>query len=274
MPRARANAKTGTRGRVPRGLPPRSGKGTAALLALLAALVLLAASHRVRAAGPEAVPPPRADEPALRPCAREEAVRRAGAASADGSSLLRAAGCFALLAERGNTRAERLADARLGREMAEASLRRFPRSGLAHYLASWLAGLEAENGSRRRAWRLVRVIESEALLAAGLDPSVDHGGPDRILGELYLRAPGSPLGPGDQSKSIRHYRRAVAADPGYPGNRIGLAEALLAVGDRDGACAELSAAFANDGEGPYRAGRRKAREMHERHCAGGAGERR
>jgi hypothetical protein len=65
--------------------------------------------------------------------------------------------------------------------------------------------------------------------AIEMDPGLDHGGPHRVLALVYLRAPGWPTGPGDPDLGLDEARRAVALEPGYPPNRMCLAEALLAV---------------------------------------------
>ncbi len=69
--------------------------------------------------------------------------------------------------------------------------------------------------------RLQRVI--------GQDPGMDHGGPNRVLALVYLRAPGWPTGPGDPDLGLDEARRAVALAPDYPPNRLCLAEALVAI---------------------------------------------
>lgn len=198
---------------------------------------------------PAAIPPPKgrparpapADEEISfgSPCTRERAEKLAATAGAAPRAAMRAASCFLFLAEQGEDRQRQLADARKGRQLAESVAKRFPESGAAHYLAAYLTALEAELDPLRGLDR-VPVIEREALLAAGLNPELDHGGPDRLLGELYLRAPGFPLSVGDSSKAVIHYRRALAQDADFSENRLGLAEALLAEEDLVGACRELN----------------------------------
>lgn len=68
--------------------------------------------------------------------------------------------------------------------------------------------------------------------ADAADPSIDHAGPARVLAWVYLRAPGWPLGPGDPEAGFVEARRAVAAHPDHPPNRLALAEALEKNGDR------------------------------------------
>ena len=172
------------------------------------------------------------------PCTRDQAQRWAAAARRDGASALEAANCYAFLVKQGKDKELRLADAEKGRKLAETAVTMLPRSGLAHYLYAYLTGLEAENDSLR-GLELVPVIEREALLAAKLNPEVDGAGPDRMLGELYLRAPAFPVSIGDSARAVDHYRRAVAQESRFFENRLGLAEALLAEKEIREACLEL-----------------------------------
>lgn len=74
--------------------------------------------------------------------------------------------------------------------------------------------------------RLRFVIERE--------PSLDHGGPHRVLALVLLRAPGWPSGPGDPDLGLEHARQAVDLAPEYPPNQLCLAEALEATEDPGG----------------------------------------
>ena len=172
------------------------------------------------------------------PCTRNQAQSWAAAAGRDGPSALKAANCYGFLVKQGKDKELRLADAVKGRKLAEVAATMLPRSGLAHYLYAYLTGLEAENNSLR-GLELVPVIEREALLAAKLNPEVDGAGPDRMLGELYLRAPGAPLSIGDLEKAAAHYRRAIAIAPKHTDNRLGLVETLLEDGEDEEACTQL-----------------------------------
>lgn len=172
------------------------------------------------------------------PCTRDQAKTWAGAAKQDGTSALEAANCYAFLVKQGKDKELRLADAVKGRKLAETALTMLPSSGLAHYLCAYLTGLVAENDSLR-GLELVPVIEREALLASDLNPAIDHGGPHRMLGELYLRAPAFPVSIGDSSRAVDHFRLAVDQAPGFFENRLGLTEALLTEEESGEACFEL-----------------------------------
>jgi len=172
------------------------------------------------------------------PCSREEARQWSADAEADAASALKAANCYAFLARTGTVKASRLADAKTGRRLAGTVVKRRPESAVAHYLYAYLTGLEAENDPLR-GLELAPVIEREARAASELNPALDQGGPHRMLGELYLRAPGIPVSIGDLEKAVACYRRALAEGPHFAENRLGLAEALLNTGEATEACMQL-----------------------------------
>jgi tetratricopeptide (TPR) repeat protein len=172
------------------------------------------------------------------PCTRAEAEAWETQTATGDGSVLKAASCYVYLAETGADKASRLSDARAGRKLAESWVRRYRSSGLGHYLVAYLTGLEAENDPLRGI-ELVPVIEREARLAAELSPEVDHGGPDRMLGELYLKAPPFPVSVGDVEKAVACYQRAVGRAPDFPENRLGLTEALLEAGEAAEVCLQL-----------------------------------
>lgn len=182
------------------------------------------------------------------PCSREQAgswASRAakkgnGAAEDEAAALaaLKAANCYIFLSKAAGDKAMRLNDAIRGRELAEIAVDLLPENALAHYLLAYLSGLEAEL-AQIRGLALVPVIEREALIAAESGPEIDRGGPDRMLGELYLRAPAFPLSVGDSSKALIHFERAVAQAPENLENRAGVVEALLAEEQYGAACSKI-----------------------------------
>ena len=182
------------------------------------------------------------DEILLDHCTREQAERWASEAEKNEWAGLRSASCYLFMITRGKDKPQKLVDARRGRQLAEDALRRLPQSGSAHYLAAYLTALEAQLDPLR-GLDLVPIIEREALAAADLNPRQDSGGPDRMLGELYLHAPGFPVSVGDSSKAVLHYRRALAQDSSFTENRLGLVEALLAEEELPEACSELLQLF-------------------------------
>ncbi len=171
-------------------------------------------------------------------CTPKQALLWEQKSKQDSSAPLKAARCYAVLARHGKTKSERLENVLKGRRMAQTAISRDPKSAAAHYLAAYLAGLEAENNSLK-GLALVPVIESNAIEASRLNPALDHGGPDRMLGELYLRAPEPPVSIGDLDKAILHYQSAVLHAPDFVENRLGLAEAYLEDDNTGAACEQL-----------------------------------
>ncbi len=232
-------------------MPPARARTLILLLVLLASLGACAKS----------VKPQAETTPFFPACTRAEAEAHAARAATDPEEAKRAAACFVFLIEHENYPPpappqdpdcagpepkgncfSKAKDAARGRAVAQFAVQARPRDGAAHYLLAYLTGLAAEANP----WNgldLVPVIEQEALQASQLDPGVDYAGPDRALGELYLRAPGPPLSVGDSEKALRHFRRAVELAPGHAANRLGLAQALMAEEEPREACTALAALF-------------------------------
>jgi tetratricopeptide (TPR) repeat protein len=90
-----------------------------------------------------------------------------------------------------------------------------------------------------------RLSELVALLkAAGTLPAQDQGGPLRVLGLLYVKAPGWPMGPGDLDAALELLQRAVRDYPNHPLNHLYLAYALVDAGERAQARTEIARAEA------------------------------
>lgn len=71
----------------------------------------------------------------------------------------------------------------------------------------------------------MNTMRSDLQAALVRNPDFDHGGPHRILGALYLRAPGPPTGIGSTRRALHHLLHAHQIDPKYPDNILFLAEA-------------------------------------------------
>jgi tetratricopeptide (TPR) repeat protein len=80
------------------------------------------------------------------------------------------------------------------------------------------------------------------LKVAAAMPALDDGGPLRVLGLLYVKAPGWPVGPGDLDAALEILQRAVREYPDHPLNHLYLAYALVAAGQRSPAQEELARA--------------------------------
>lgn len=108
-------------------------------------------------------------------------------------------------------------------------------SGAAHECDYWLAvGLGVQARERRATAldalpRMVKLLER----SAAADPTIDRGGPHRVLALLFARAPGWPTGPGDAERALEQARLAVEIDAGYVPNQLSLAESLAGMGQSD-----------------------------------------
>lgn len=74
---------------------------------------------------------------------------------------------------------------------------------------------------------LVKDLERGLKLASGMNPRLDHAGPDRCLGLLYRDAPGWPISVGSKSKARTHLLRAVELAPDFPENHLVLVETWM-----------------------------------------------
>ncbi|MEI6356249.1 MAG: hypothetical protein WCP53_04020 [Verrucomicrobiota bacterium] len=122
--------------------------------------------------------------------------------------------------------------------VCRAAVVRDPRSAPAHYYL----GLDLGQLALTRALgglKLVREMEKHWLAAKWIDETFDSGGPDRSLGLLYFEAPGWPASIGSHAKARTHLEHAVKLAPGFPENRLCLAEALVKWKKRDDAAAQL-----------------------------------
>jgi hypothetical protein len=106
------------------------------------------------------------------------------------------------------------------------AVRDHPKSAAARYYLAMNLG-ELARTRTFGALGLVREMEVEFKAAIALDPTVDHYGPDRNLGQLYHFAPGWPASLGDDKLARRHLDTAVQREPDFPANRLSLIELLL-----------------------------------------------
>jgi tetratricopeptide (TPR) repeat protein len=112
------------------------------------------------------------------------------------------------------------------------------------YLLGATMGLELKN-----AFIHTQILNISSLIktlekAVELDPAVDAGGPLRLLGTLYLRAPPWPRGPGDSEKALELLERAVDEYPEHPLNHFFYAEALFDDEEYEDALEEIQEARA------------------------------
>lgn len=190
------------------------------------------------------------------------------------AELINAAACYAsvLLHGKGGDK-ESLATK--GAKLARKAVSQRPNSAKAQYLLAVLIGLEAKFDpfyeQMADGLAMIPKIRKHAAKAAKLNPKINHGGPDRSLGELYMQAPSPPVSIGDHQKAIAHFRKAVKAAPKFPENRYELAKALLKQQETKLACKQLKAIH----ELPHRVQSRhrrivtKANKIRAHHCQHG-----
>ena len=102
--------------------------------------------------------------------------------------------------------------------------------GAVHYYLAVNLGLTVREHPTQALGNLGR-LESEMKQAVALSPDIDDGGPLRVLGSLYLKAPAWPSGIGDLDKALELLEKAVKEHPGHPLNHLFYAQALCAEGD-------------------------------------------
>jgi len=113
-----------------------------------------------------------------------------------------------------------------------------PASPACDYSLAAALGLQARERSATAQDALPHMVD---LLrrAARMDPAIEHGGPQRILAIVLLRAPGWPLGPGDTEAALPEAQAAARIAPEYPPNQLALGEAL----EKNGRATEARAAY-------------------------------
>ncbi len=107
----------------------------------------------------------------------------------------------------------------------------------AYYFGTHLGMLIEEKGlsAAGETGRFERVLR-QALVR----PETEHGGPLRVLGMYYLRAPAWPLGAGDLEEALDYLGRAARDYPAYPENHLFFGYAL----EEDGQTGEAKSSLA------------------------------
>lgn len=99
----------------------------------------------------------------------------------------------------------------------------------------WLAVNSGSYGQEKgimQSLALISPIKEAAEKALELDETYFYGGPFRVLGRLYHKAPGFPFSIGNAKKAIEYLEKAVEIGPKFFLNRIFLAEACLSNRDK------------------------------------------
>lgn len=130
------------------------------------------------------------------------------------------------LAERETDQEKREKLAAEGVEFAEAALAQGASGdGEVHYYLAANLGLAVREHFTVAMQNLDR-LEYAMKQALALRPDIDNGGPLRLLGMLYLKAPAWPNGIGDSDKALELLKKAVIEHPEHPLNHLFYAQAL------------------------------------------------
>ena len=102
--------------------------------------------------------------------------------------------------------------------------------GAVHYYLAANLGMAVREHPTLAMGNLGR-LEDEMKQALALSPGIDNGGPLRLLGTLYLKAPAWPNGIGDRDKALELLEKAAREHPGHPLNHLFYSQALWDEGD-------------------------------------------
>ena len=138
------------------------------------------------------------------------------------------------LAERETDKTRKEALANEGVNLAQRALTKGgDRDGAVYYYLAANLGLAIHDHPLQAADHLT-LLEQSLNKAVQLNPAVDDGGPLRLLGMLYLKAPPWPTGMGDGDKALDLLRQAVDRFPQQPLNHLFYAQALWEVDEQSG----------------------------------------
>jgi tetratricopeptide (TPR) repeat protein len=99
----------------------------------------------------------------------------------------------------------------------------------------WLAVNSGSYGQEKgimQSLAMISPIRAAAEKALNLDESYFYGGPWRVLGRLYNKAPGFPFSIGNNKKAVECLEKAVNLGPKFFLNRLFLAEAYISNRDK------------------------------------------
>lgn len=99
----------------------------------------------------------------------------------------------------------------------------------------WLAVNYGSYGQEKgimQSLALITPIKEAAEKALALNANYFYGGPYRVLGRLYHKAPGFPFSIGNTKKAVEYLEKAVEIGPKFFLNRIFLAEAFISNRDK------------------------------------------
>ncbi len=104
-----------------------------------------------------------------------------------------------------------------------------PDSAISYFYRGLCRGKQGEMKGVWASLGIIEPFEEDMKKAVELDPKVNHAGPHRALGKLYLELPFF-LG-GNSDKSVFHLKEAVRLAPDYAENHLGLAQVLVKKGN-------------------------------------------
>ena len=131
------------------------------------------------------------------------------------------------------------ADSRADREYAHQTLSRAPALTAQDALARAVVAGRLAQISGLSAPGLVAEVERYARSSAVLDPSFRFGAARRLLGTLYVMAPGTLLENGDSEVGLEILKDVAEHYPAHVPNRLRVAEAYIALGDPEPAAPHL-----------------------------------
>jgi hypothetical protein len=169
------------------------------------------------------------------------AMRAQQSAPKDRDLGLILARCSLMKADFEGNMARRLELTEQGYEAARR-VSRGPDDAEAAYLQAINLGLYVQAKGLTAVGRLTELVA--LLKIAGKQPQLDDGGPLRVLGLLYVKAPGWPIGPGDLDLGLDLLKKASDQYPEHPLNHLFYAEALIAADEKPQARNELERARA------------------------------
>jgi tetratricopeptide (TPR) repeat protein len=129
-------------------------------------------------------------------------------------------------------------------ELGEKAVEVAPENASAWYSLTVSLGMKLRHASIATASIYVSSLMNAARKSIELNSGLDEGGPLRILGALYQKAPAWPTGPGDLDEALELLEQAVTEHPNHPLNHLFYAEALLEDDEVEAALAHLDKAGA------------------------------
>jgi tetratricopeptide (TPR) repeat protein len=97
----------------------------------------------------------------------------------------------------------------------------------AHYYLAICYAMHADAVPSQGLALVPKMVKSLKKADEPVGGGVDHSGPDRVLGQIYMNAPPWPTSVGDVEEAIDKLENACDQNPEYPENHLALAEAYI-----------------------------------------------